>query len=263
MYLSYLLINTGVDPDRPRPGRLWLRNVYRVHQRLCMAFPTNARKEEDSLFIKPFKPTDFIYAHASDHKHDDVHGQRTSEQAFLFRIDPLPSGRAIIVVQSATRPDWEYAFKNAGFLLAAPPNGPKVFEPHFENGQICRFRLVANPTRKLDKENRPEGRKNYGKRLPVDRDKIEDWLESRADRAGFKIEHFLNVQTGYVGAFKGNDEKVKEEVKDDRLKRFFYARYDGELRVINPDLLRGAIIHGIGPAKGFGFGLLSIATLKS
>ncbi len=41
MYLSSLLIDVGDNPDRPRPGRLWLRNLYHVHQRLCMAFPSD------------------------------------------------------------------------------------------------------------------------------------------------------------------------------------------------------------------------------
>ena len=47
MYLSCLLIDVGDNPDRPRPGRLWLRNLYHVHQRLCMAFPS-ARKTRTS-----------------------------------------------------------------------------------------------------------------------------------------------------------------------------------------------------------------------
>ena len=59
MYLSILLINAGSNPDRPRPGRLWLRNLYYVHQRLCMAFPSAYRKNNDEHFLKRFKPEDF------------------------------------------------------------------------------------------------------------------------------------------------------------------------------------------------------------
>ena len=50
MYLSCLLIDVGDDPDRPRPGRTWLRNIYHVHQRLCMAFPSRERMEADPPF---------------------------------------------------------------------------------------------------------------------------------------------------------------------------------------------------------------------
>ena len=59
MFLSCLFIDVGANPDRPRPGRMWLRNLYHVHQRLCMAFPSAPRISEDPGFLKPFKPEDF------------------------------------------------------------------------------------------------------------------------------------------------------------------------------------------------------------
>lgn len=256
MYLSYLLINVGDNPDRPRPGRLWLRNMYRVHQRLSMAFPSAETIVDDKDFLKPYKPGAFVH----------VHGQRTAEQAFLFRVDSRSGGNPIISVQSALKPDWDYAFHNAMHLLAAPTQ-IKTYDPHFQNGQLFIFRLLANPTRKKDKENRPVGRNNWGRRLPVPRNEIEAWLTNRAERHGFSVESFYNVQTGYVAAFKGKRENGDSQVADDvetegKLKRFFYARYEGKLRVTEPDSFRNAIIQGIGPAKGFGFGLLSVAPLR-
>ena len=263
MYLSCLLIDIGQNPDRPRPGRTWLRNLYRVHQRLCMAFPSAERKEKDPAFLCRYKPGDFLYAHDSDYPHNHVHGKRTGEQSFLFRIDTRAGANPVIVVQSAIKPDWDYAFHNAKHLLAAP-HQIKPYDPHFQNGQLLIFRLLANPTRKKDKENRPEDRNNWGRRVPVRRNEIEAWLTSRAGRYGFNVESLDNVQTGYVVAFKGERENGDSEVADDvetegRLKRFFYARYEGKLRVTGPDSIRSAILQGIGPAKGFGFGLLSLA----
>lgn len=272
MYLSYLLINSGDNPDRPRPGRLWLRNVYRVHQRLCMGFPSAERKEHDPLFLQPYKPGRFPEDHyLADKKKlempenilKQVHSQRDSQNGFLFRIDPLPAGRAVIIVQSAIEPDWDYAFRNAMHLLAAPPQ-IKPYDPHFQDRQLLIFRLLANPTRKRDKENRPEGRNNWGRRVPVLRNEIEAWLTARAGRYGFSVESFDNVQTGYITAFKNknDDSQITDEETEGRLKRFFYARYEGKLRVNAPDSFRNAIIQGIGPAKGFGFGLLSVVSLK-
>jgi CRISPR system Cascade subunit CasE len=49
---------------------------------------------------------------------------------------------------------------------------------------------------------------------------------------------------------------------DDNPKRLFYARYEGRLQVTNIELLLDAVMSGIGPAKGFGFGLLSLAPVK-
>src|SRR3990170_2178685 len=111
MYLSCLLIDLGGNPDRPRPGRLWLRNLYHVHQRLCMAFPSASRTSDDPDYLKPFKPEDF--------GREQVHVPRGSDAGFLFRIDPRSGGRVVILVQSAVKPDWDYAFRNAAHLLAA------------------------------------------------------------------------------------------------------------------------------------------------
>jgi CRISPR system Cascade subunit CasE len=230
--------------------------MYRVHQRLSMAFPSATIIAEDKDFLKPYKPESFVH----------VHGQRTAEQAFLFRVDSHSGGNSVISVQSALKPDWDYAFHNAMHLLAAPPQ-IKPYDPHFQNGQLLLFRLLANPTCKKDRENRPADRNNYGRRVPVPRNEIEAWLIKRAAQYGFSVESFDNVQTGYVAAFKGKGESDDSRSADDeeterRLKRFFYARYEGKLRVTASDSIRNAIIQGIGPAKGFGFGLLSVAPLR-
>ena len=66
---------------------------------------------------------------------------------------PNPGGRTVILVQSGVKPDWNYAFQNAGFLLAAPAE-TKLYEPRFALGQRLRFRLAANPTRKLSRNSR-------------------------------------------------------------------------------------------------------------
>lgn len=254
MYLSSLMIDVGENPDRPRPGRLWLRNLYRVHQRLCMAFPSTSRMSEDRDFLRPFKPE-----HFGVHQ---VHTLRGEDNGFLFRVDPLLGPRAMILVQSAVEPNWDYAFHNADYLLGATPE-IRPYHPHFQNGQLLTFRLLTNATCKKDKENRPQGKNNYGRRVPVPRDEIEVWLTGRAERYGFKVEGFSNVQMGYVAAFRGKDNDSETDVQDDggkekRLKRFFYARYEGRLRVTAPDFLRNAIMQGIGPGKAFGFGLLSV-----
>ena len=87
MYLSMLLIDAGTAPDRPRPGRLWLWNLYRVHQRLCMALPSAVRKSDDPDFLRPFKPEDFGTSEPKQ-----VHVARRTDAGFLFRIDPHLGG---------------------------------------------------------------------------------------------------------------------------------------------------------------------------
>ena len=88
MSFSYLLINVGKNPDRPGPGRLWLRNLYHVHQRLCMAFPSGAsRISNDAEFLpSPMCPRTL--------RAKQVHVERaTGTPGFLLRIDPQAKGR--------------------------------------------------------------------------------------------------------------------------------------------------------------------------
>lgn len=242
MFLSHLCIDMGNNPDRPRPGRKWLGNLYRVHQRLCMAFPSEERKSDDPHFLKPFKPEDF--------GDKQVHVERKEISGFLFRIDPMMQGRATILVQSALKPNWDYAFHNADYFLAANPE-TKIYNPVFVQNQVLRFRLLANPTRKIDTKSGADGKRRHGKRVPVQTDQLDNWLESRAEAGGFTVERdSIVIQPSYI--------YVNKEGKGQG-KRLRSARYDGILKVANPELFNDTIIKGIGPAKAFGFGLLSVA----
>lgn len=237
MYRSTLLIDTGTNPDRPRPGRQWLRNRYHVHQRLCMAFPSSTQREIDEQFLQPFDPDGF-------ERGRDVHGQRTGEQAFLFRVDPHPNGRAVIVVQSAKEPDWDYAFQNTPFLVAKQVEN---FDPLFAPGVEFRFRLLANPTRKICTKSTPDGKKNNGKRVPVKTDQLIEWFVRKS--SGFSIGlDSTDIQTGYINVSNPRDGKA----------RLFAVQYDGVLKITDAEQFENVLISGIGPAKSFGFGLLSI-----
>ncbi len=241
MYLSCLLIDGGEHPDRPRPGRLWIRNHYRVHQRLCMAFPSASKISDDAYFLKPFNPYDF--------GKDQVHISREEGCGFLFRIDFRHVGRPIIIVQSGIEPNWEYAFKNADYLLAACPE-VKPFNPCFTNGQTLRFRLIANPTRKIDTKSGQDGLRRHGRRVPVRNDKLYAWLACRAVTSGFSFnEDSIKIQPGYVYVNKAQDDKGL---------RLRSVRYDGILNVTDTNNFRNVLIRGIGAGKAFGFGLLSV-----
>ena len=246
MHLSHLLIDVGDNPDRPRPGRLWLRNIYHVHQRLCMAFPSASKVSDDADFLKPFNPEDFDTEH--------VHVARGADAGFLFRIDPQASGRVVILVQSAIKPDWEYAFKNAFYLLAASPE-VKSFDPGFAKGQRLRFRLVVNPTRKIDTKSGPDGRRRNGKRVPIPIDQLYEWLAGRAKLAGFSLDKdSATIQAGYV---------YLNKTRDGDGQRLRSARYDGILDITDPAKFNETLVRGIGTGKAFGFGLLSVAPVNT
>jgi len=280
MFLPRLCIVVDDNPDSPSPGKKWLRNLYRVHQRLCMAFPSEQRKLDDPEFLKPFKPENF--------GEKQVHVKRKEKSGFLFRIDPVKRGRVAILVQSALKPNWDYAFHNANYFLVTKPE-TKEFNPVFVTNQVLQFRLMANPTRKIDTKSGPDGKRRNGKRVPVPSDQLANWLMSRAEAGGFAVgKDSIIIQPGYIYVNKPwngkpcpqcGSRKMKQEEKAEgtvmvcqskacghEVKLFRHrlrsVRYDGILTVANHIRLKETLTRGIGPAKAFGFGLLSVAPVK-
>ncbi len=288
MYLSTLLVDTGSNPDRPRPGRLWLRNLYRVHQRLCMAFPSATRQQADPECLKPYRPEDFPQgrpaaetdaAEMADGPLAHVHISRSDRSGFLFRVEPQPGGNAVIVVLSALRPDWHYAFGlresfdlngrpvgNAGYLLAAPPE-THPFAVEIRVGGRFRFSLQANPTKRspMTKLQR-QARKTAGDQVKRPRRQLtwqpghdpgpvfKGWLQQRSVGAGFKLLDVGVSRIGYAYINKGE--------KSGKGQRLRSVCYHGTLEVTDADGFRKALAAGIGPAKAFGFGLLRVELLR-
>jgi len=253
-YLSHLLIDLGDNPDRPRPARLWLRNRYHVHQRLCMAFPSAKLVIDDPFFLSPFSPDNF------DSR--QVKTARDTDSGFLFRIDPQPGSKAVILVQSAIAPNWQYAFQNTPLM---PFIQMREETRSFTIGERFRFRLEANPTKRLREGSlHPNGEKInsqwVGKRVPVPTDQMDDWLTRRATGSGFLVEKITNFVPGY--AFVGkSSHSIKENLPRSLKDQLRAVRYEGILEVTDSDKMTGTIISGIGPAKAFGFGLLSLVKM--
>jgi CRISPR system Cascade subunit CasE len=148
----------------------------------------------------------------------------------------------------------------------------RPLDTQFEPNQRLRFRLLANPVRKvstksLDVEGEPFDARWIGKDVPVPPTELPHWLERRAEPGwsaqknasdeqtppGFRLIKILTPQAGYVYWSKSRRESTGQRLRS--------VRYDGVLEVTNPDHFRKTLIRGIGPGKAFGFGLLSVAPL--
>jgi CRISPR system Cascade subunit CasE len=163
----------------------------------------------------------------------------------LFRIEPAaPDRPPTVLVQSDKQPDWSALQGNdqlGDYLLDVDT---KPFEPALAAGQRLRFRLRANPTVKRD-----------GKRhaLYDEQDQLA-WLARKAQNAGFQT-------FGVVTARKGDRRSRKTDADGKHHNVTHYAvDFEGILEVADPDRLHKALAAGIGPAKAFGCGLLSLAT---
>ena len=256
MFLSQLLVNTGSDPDKPCPGLEWIKQTYRVHQRIWMAFPDDQRRTEDPFFLG-------TWTMANEPK------PQRKAAGFLFRVEPDRPTR--VLVQSVLKPDWEYAFQNARHLLAAKP-AVREFEPEFINGQAYCFRLVMLMVKRRTGPagEAPKSRSEHPIRclLPptVEGEKprpdptFTAWRERLAQEAakhGFTLGEYpthLSVQpTSHL---------LMKPKADGRPERFNAACFDGLLTCTDATALRAAAVNGIGRGKAFGMGLLSLATSR-
>jgi CRISPR system Cascade subunit CasE len=159
----------------------------------------------------------------------------------LYRVEP-PRGepRFAVLVQSDVTPDWSRLEVPSGYLLCPPATKP--FAPSFALGQRLCFRLRANPTVKRD-----------GKRRPLlDEAQQRAWLDRKAAEAGFRV---VRAEASPEGASCGH----KPAGADTLTLTLHAVRFDGLLAVTDTGRLQQALQAGIGSAKGFGFGLLSLA----
>ena len=249
-----------------------------------MAFPSRERRDRDQEFLDPFLPADFptvAKVEKESHGKTHVHHVRDETTGFLFRIDPMPAtvpSRHVITVQSTsnTEPDWDYAFHNAPEFLCARPL-VRPFNPQYAAGQHLRFRLRANPTKKvaaphaaerLAKPGKREGYTKNGRRLALLReDEQIAWLLHKGETGGFRIpgEWVAADDDRRVPNFRvdvipeGWVRCGKDGYADGR---FFAVRFEGVLHVTDPNEFLRTVADGLGAAKGFGFGLLSVAPCR-
>lgn len=242
MYLSQLLLN-----PRNAQVRTELARPYELHRTLLRAFPQGgvgvARDGDDAAGV-------------------------------LFRVDESPRNhRIVVLVQSKTAPDWSFLdgkrdARGHAYLLPAPLIGDGKLNPattefdvskKIHAGQTLAFRLRANPTKRLGKSAGDDHHKRVGiydedKQLEWLREKLEGNPEKHRPPSGFHI----------VRAMVSRDEKIENQEaihRDNRTHdlKLLSVLFDGILQVADVERASQAIERGVGSAKGFGFGLLSLA----
>ena len=259
MFLSQLLVNIGTDSeDKPRPSLNWIKRTDCVHQRIWMAFPDDKRLENDPFFLGTWSP-------------DANPKPPRSEVGFLFRIEPDRPAR--VLVQSLLKPDWDYAFQNARHLITAPPL-VREFDPVFHSGQSYRFRLVMLMVKRRSDRTRKTGTQTGPAEVPIRCFLPEDpigappkrdpnctaWRERLAAAA---VQHGFTVDTDpkKLRVQPINNLRMKATDRENAA-TYNAAAFDGLLTCSEPELLRGAVINGVGRGKAFGMGLLSLALLQ-
>ncbi|NEG89752.1 type I-E CRISPR-associated protein Cas6/Cse3/CasE [Bifidobacterium aerophilum] len=132
-----------------------------------------------------------------------------------------------------------------------------AYEPFLDRlriGQEWGFRLRANPTKSIVSAER--GRR--GRRVGICRiDEQLQWLERKSRECGFH----MPINRLELPEVMVRDSRAVDFMRQGSTVTLTSAVYDGVLAVDDPELLRGALLNGIGRAKGYGFGLLTLVPL--
>ena len=173
------------------------------------------------------------------------------EERVLHRLDQdHRRNRLSLLVQSQGEPDW--GSLPEGYLMPLDPLDPvadnpavRTFEPVLHAGQVLSFRLVGNPMKRLGKS----AGKDKGKRVGLYKTEEQvEWLAKKGKCGGFQLLSVLPSQESVA--------------QSKRLPKLLTVQFDGQLQITEPEAFHQTLANGIGRAKAFGCGLLSLAPAR-
>ncbi|MEW1685453.1 type I-E CRISPR-associated protein Cas6/Cse3/CasE [Streptomyces sp. NPDC093594] len=212
----------------------------------------------------------------------------------LWRLDSNTPHRADILVLTESRPFWAHLVDDAGWP-GADGGAPLIadYTPLLERlarGREFAFRLTANPVQNVPRPSQPseqqaarlkkgadDGSRQRGFRV-AHRTAAQqlEWLLKRCERHGFSIPEATatpcapglqtkgqNLSAGPAVTIVSRDILRFRKNPDGPRVTLSTATFEGRLRVTDPDTLRACLLSGIGPAKGYGQGLLTLAPLRT
>lgn len=205
----------------------------------------------------------------------------------LWRLDQRARAEVLLYVVSPDRPDLTHLVEQAGWPAVAEPDNPgwhtRPYAPLLDRltaGDRWAFRLTANPVHTVRRKE-GEPRKLTAHLTPVHQ---MGWLldEERQQRLGFRVcekptdQRLLPEGTTHQKRPHHGD-RYELTIRDTRSLSFDKSRnsadrrnkpvtvvtvtFEGRLEVTDPAALRRALTQGIGRARAYGCGLLTLAPL--
>ncbi|WP_157734740.1 type I-E CRISPR-associated protein Cas6/Cse3/CasE [Actinopolyspora erythraea] len=176
---------------------------------------------------------------------DDLGEHARWQAGVLYRVEH--SAAPVVLVQSTITPD--PAALPSGYAEVKHRELGSTLE-NLETGVKARFRIVANPTRiETDKKGGKHRRVLTG-------DNALEWWQRRAEQAGLELS---SVMLTHEGLLTGN-----RPAASPRNEKLYHgtAQFDGLAVVADAEKVRQALLEGIGRAKAYGCGLLSLVPVK-
>lgn len=131
-------------------------------------------------------------------------GAARAEAGLLYRVEATGEGAVAMLVQSVLPPEWR-RLPPSWLQPASEPLVNEIAEAlgRIDSGSVLRFKLVANPTRKIGTKTGADGRKSNGKRVELrGEEEWIAWLERKAGQSGFRLKtvrasaHVPDVRSG-------------------------------------------------------------------
>jgi len=177
----------------------------------------------------------------------------SSGRRVLWRIDRVPNA-IWLYVTSPERPDLTHLVEQAGWPTQSAWETREYapFLGRLAAGQRWAFRLYANPVHAVTDAS--GSTKRYGHVTVVQQ---QQWLLERASTNGF------TVTTGDTGPDLAVTRRDRVSFRrGSGTVTLDTAQFDGQLEIVDADALRRALTAGIGRAKGYGCGLMTLAPVS-
>lgn len=174
----------------------------------------------------------------------------------LWRVD-THERQVVLWLVSPHRPDLTHLVENVGWPTSQGWD-TRDYTPLLDRvavGQRWGFRLTANPVISRRKSEDAARSQRFGHVTVAQQT---DWLLRQADRNGFAV--VSGVQDEPDVAVRGRH--THRFARQGRTVTVATAIFEGTLEVTDPVALRNALTCGIGPAKGYGCGLLTLAPIR-
>jgi CRISPR system Cascade subunit CasE len=227
-----------INPAR-RGARKLLGSPHVLHAAIQASFPVGHTPEADPMDLLP-DPVARRPGAAAD-------GGRV-----LWRLDQADH-QTILYILSPERPDCTHLVEQAG-RPATQGWVTRSYSPLLDrlaNGQMWAFRLTANPTRsarlKEGKRSQRVGHVTVGQQL--------EWFTSRTTGWGFSLPDADSGDAAVQVTYR----RQRSFARAGHTVEISTVGFDGRLVIENSAAFRAALVKGIGPAKGYGCGLMTLA----
>lgn len=181
------------------------------------------------------------------------------EGRILWRIDTHQDHRVLLYVVSPQAPDFTHVVEQAGWPTTETwltrPYAPLLNK--VAPGQRWQFRLTANPVH----AGRRPGWSDTKPMAHVTVKQQEQWLMNRAEKWGFRLAPARDSESGDGFALAVVERETRKFRRGNAIVTLGVATFEGQLEVTEPAVLRHTLTHGVGRAKAYGCGLLTLAAV--